>query len=71
MEAITSEYEDSLQQARYAVEDAQEDYADILEASDLAIADDLAGVTLQDRLNAILDGIAKKLDENYSSEGCR
>ena len=68
MEAITSEYEDSLQQARYAVEDAQEDYADILEASDLAIADDLAGVTLQDRLNAILDGIAKKLDENYSSE---
>ena len=68
MEAITSEYEDSLQQARYAVEDAQEDYADILEAADLAIADDLAGVTLQDRLNAILDGIAKKLDENYSSE---
>ena len=25
-------------------------------------------MTLQDRLNAILDGIAKKLDENYSSE---
>lgn len=68
MEAITSEYEDSMQQARYAVEDAQEDYADILQASDLAIADDLAGVTLQDRLNAILDGIAKKLDEDYSSE---
>jgi hypothetical protein len=68
MEAITAEYEDSLQQARYTVEDAKEDYTDILEASDLAIADDLAGVTLQDRLNAILDGIAKKLDENYNSE---
>jgi len=68
MEAITDEYEESLAQARYAVEDAAEDYADILDAADTAIADELEGVTLIDRINAILDGIAKKLDEEYSSE---
>lgn len=68
MEAITDEYEKSLAQARYAVEDAAEDYADILDAADTAIADELEGVTLIDRINAILDGIAKKLDEEYSSE---
>jgi len=68
MEAITDEYEESLAQARYAVEDAAEDYADILDAADTAIADELEGVTLMDRINAILDGIAKKLDEEYSSE---
>ena len=69
MEAITDEYEESLAQAKYAVEDAAEDYSDILDAADTAIADDLEGITLIDRIGAILDGIAKKLDEEYSSEG--
>jgi hypothetical protein len=53
MEAITSEYEDSMQQARYAVEDAQEDYADILQASDLAIADDLAAAEKRERADEL------------------
>ena len=67
LEALTEGYDQALNEAQYAVEDAQEDYAEILAAADIAVADELAGVTTADRFDAILDGIAKRLDESYDS----
>lgn len=66
--ARTDEYTRKQIAAMDALDDAKMDYEDVLTAEELASIDALEGITSADRWNAILDGIAKRLDESYSTD---
>ena len=63
--ARTDEYNRRQIAAVDALDTAREDFEDILTAEERAAIDALEGVTSSDRWNAILDGIAKRLDADY------
>ncbi len=65
--ALKAEYDNALAAADEALYAAIDDYEDVLAAEEVASLEALEGVTALDRWNAILDGIAKRLDETYSS----
>ena len=67
LEALKGEYDAALEDADAAIYEAYDDFTDVLEAEEKAAIDALEGVTFLDRANAILDGIAKRLDETYNS----
>lgn len=64
---LKEEYDDALAAADDALFAAIDDYEDVLAIEEVASLEALQGVTALDRWNAILDGIAKRLDESYSS----
>ena len=68
LEALKGEYDDALAQADEAIYDAYDDFQDVLQAEEKAAIDALEGVTFLDRANAILDGIAKRIDETYNAD---
>ena len=65
--ALKAEYDNARAAADEALFAAIDDYEDVLAAEEVASLEALEGVTTLDRWNAILDGIAKRLDETYSS----
>jgi hypothetical protein len=67
VEAQQKQYDASIAEASERLKYAKADLEAQTQAYDKALLDDLEGVTINDRGAALLDGLIKKLDEQYDS----